>query len=176
MDDTAVERALGRMAREVVELNAGIEGLTLMGIRSRGDELAARLRDEIAAAEGGTVEVGALDITLYRDDLATVGPRPVVGETELPPSGIDGRTVVLVDDVLYTGRTVRAALNELMDWGRPARVILCVLMDRGGREVPIQADVVGRIVDVREGQRVEVLVPGADGRLAAELLVDGGGP
>lgn len=175
MDDTAVTRALGRMAREVVELNAGIDGLTLMGIRSRGDHLAARLRDEIAAAEGGPVEVGALDITLYRDDLATVGPRPVVGETELPPSGIDGRTVVLVDDVLYTGRTVRAALNELMDWGRPSRVILCVLLDRGGREVPIQADIAGRSVEVREGQRVEVLVPEVDGRLGADLVVAGGG-
>jgi pyrimidine operon attenuation protein/uracil phosphoribosyltransferase len=170
MDEAAVTRALGRMAREVVELNAGVEGLTLMGIRNRGDELAARLRDEIAQAEGEDVEVGALDITLYRDDLATVGPRPLIGETELPPSGVDGRAVVLVDDVLYTGRTVRAALNELLDWGRPARVILCVLLDRGGREFPIQADVVGRSVDVMEGQRVEVLVPGKDGRLAAELL------
>jgi pyrimidine operon attenuation protein/uracil phosphoribosyltransferase len=174
MDEAAVKRALGRMAREVVELNAGVDGLTLMGIRSRGDELAARLRDEIVEAEGREVEVGALDITLYRDDLATVGPRPLIGDTELPPSGVDGRAVVLVDDVLYTGRTVRAALNELLDWGRPARVILCVLLDRGGREFPIQADVVGRTVDVQPGQRVEVLVPGEDGRLAAELLVEEG--
>lgn len=171
MDESAVKRALDRMAREVVERNAGVEGLTLMGIRNRGDELAAHLRDEIADATGVRVEVGALDITLYRDDLATVGPRPVIGETELPASGVDGRTVVLVDDVLYTGRTVRAALNELLDWGRPARVILCVLLDRGGRELPVQADVVGRSVDVLPGQRVEVLVPGKDGRLAAELLV-----
>ncbi len=144
MDDAAVRRALARMAREIVERNDGVDGLVLMGIRRRGDKLAAMLRDEIESAEGASVPVGVLDITLYRDDLATIGPRPVVGETQLPADGIDGRTVVLVDDVLYTGRTVRAAFNELMDWGRPARILLCVLADRGGRELPIQPDVVGR--------------------------------
>jgi pyrimidine operon attenuation protein/uracil phosphoribosyltransferase len=170
MDAAAVRRALARMAREIVERNDGVEGLVLMGIRRRGDHLAALLRDEIRSAEGATVPVGVLDITLYRDDLATVGPRPVVGETGLPPDGIDGRTVVLVDDVLYTGRTVRAALNELMDWGRPARILLCVLVDRDGRELPIHADILGRTVEVADGQRVDVLVPELDGRLAVELV------
>jgi pyrimidine operon attenuation protein/uracil phosphoribosyltransferase len=170
MDDAAVRRALARMAREIVERNAGVEGLVLMGIRRRGDHLAALLRDEIRSAEGVDVPVGVLDITLYRDDLAAVGPRPVVGETELPPEGLDGRTIVLVDDVLYTGRTVRAALDEIMDWGRPARILLCVLADRGGREIPVQPDVVGRVVEVAGGQRVDVLVPELDGRLAVELV------
>jgi pyrimidine operon attenuation protein/uracil phosphoribosyltransferase len=170
MDDAAVRRALARMAREIVERNAGVEGLVLMGIRRRGDHLAALLRDEIRSAEGVDVPVGVLDITLYRDDLAAVGPRPLVGETELPPEGLDGRTIVLVDDVLYTGRTVRAALDEIMDWGRPARILLCVLADRGGREIPVQPDVVGRVVEVAGGQRVDVLVPELDGRLAVELV------
>ncbi|MEQ9570044.1 MAG: bifunctional pyr operon transcriptional regulator/uracil phosphoribosyltransferase PyrR [Longimicrobiales bacterium] len=170
MDDAAVRRALARMAREIVERNGGIDGLVLMGIRRRGDVLAALLRDEIARAEGRPPPTGALDITLYRDDLAEVGPRPVIGETHLPPDGIEGSTVVIVDDVLYTGRTVRAALNELMDWGRPARVLLCVLAERDGRELPIQADIVGRRVDVPGEQRVEVLVPDHDDRLGVDLV------
>jgi pyrimidine operon attenuation protein/uracil phosphoribosyltransferase len=170
MDDAAVRHALARMAREIVERSGGVELLVLMGIRRRGDHLAAVLRDEIRAAEGVEVPVGVLDITLYRDDLATVGPRPLVGETELPPDGLDDRTVVLVDDVLYTGRTVRAALDELMDWGRPARILLCVLADRGGREIPVQPDIVGRVVEVVGRQRVEVLVPDLDGRLAVDLV------
>lgn len=170
MDDAAVRRALSRMAREIVERNGGLEGLVLMGIRRRGDTLAALLRDEIARVEGTTPPTGALDITLYRDDLAVIGPRPVIGETDLPATGIDGRTVVLVDDVLYTGRTVRAALNELMDWGRPDRVLLCVLVERDGRELPIRADVVGRRLDVPGTEQVEVLVPEEDGRLAVELV------
>lgn len=175
MDAAAVRRALARMARELVERNEGVEGLVLMGIRRRGDHLATLLRDEIRSAEGVEVPVGVLDITLYRDDLATVGPRPVVGETELPPDGIDGRTVVLVDDVLYTGRTVRAALNELADWGRPSRILLCVLADRGGRELPVQPDVVGRSVEIVGGDRVEVRVPDLDGSLGVDLVAGSGG-
>lgn len=170
MDDAAVRRALSRMAREIVEKNAGLDGLVLMGIRRRGDVLAALLRDEIERADGIAPPTGALDITLYRDDLAVVGPRPVIGETDLPPAGIDGQTVVLVDDVLYTGRTVRAALNELMDWGRPGRVLLCVLAERDGRELPIRADLVGRRFDVPGHHRLEVLVPEEDGRLGVELV------
>lgn len=174
MDAEAVRLALARMAREVVERAEGTEGLVLLGIRRRGVELAERLREFIQEGEGVRVPFGILDITLYRDDLQEIGLRPVVGESELPLEGVDGRTVVLVDDVLYTGRTVRAALNELMDWGRPARILLCVLVDREGRELPIQADIVGRSVDVLPRQRVEVLVPEEDGRLAVEVATRGG--
>lgn len=175
MDDAAVRRVVARMAREIVEKNGGTDELVLMGIRRRGDDLAALLRDEIERAEGVRVPAGALDITLYRDDLAQVGPKPLIGESILPPDGIDDCTVVLVDDVLYTGRTIRAALNELMDWGRPARTLLCVLVDRGGREVPICPDVVGRSIEILAGQRVEALVPELDGRLAVEVLTTGAG-
>jgi len=171
MDERSVRRALARMAREVVERNDGTSGLVLMGIHRRGDDLAELLQEEIQKAEGVSVPVGSIDITLYRDDLAAVGPRPIVGETKLPPAGIDDKVVVIVDDVLFTGRTVRAALNELMDWGRPARILLCVLADRGGRELPLQPDVVGRRVEMLEGhQRVEVLVPGLDGRLGVDVV------
>ena len=170
MDESAVRRALSRMAREVTERTGGTEQLVLMGIHRRGDEIAALLHDEIEKAEGKPVSLGSLDITLYRDDLGTVGPRPVIGESTLPPEGIDGRVVVIVDDVLYTGRTARAALNELMDWGRPSKVYLCVLIDRGGRELPIQPDIVGRKVEVIGNRKIEVLVPALDGRLAVEIV------
>ncbi|HSM07056.1 MAG TPA: bifunctional pyr operon transcriptional regulator/uracil phosphoribosyltransferase PyrR [Longimicrobiales bacterium] len=169
MDEASVRRALARISREILERNGGPDGLVLMGIRRRGDLLARLLHEEILSADGHDVPLGALDITLYRDDLATVGPRPLVGETQLPPGGIDDATVVLVDDVLFTGRTVRAALNELMDYGRPARIILCVLADRGGRELPIQADIVGRHVETLGSQRVEVRVPPLDDTLAVEI-------
>jgi pyrimidine operon attenuation protein/uracil phosphoribosyltransferase len=169
MDTPAVERALARMAREIVERTHGTEGLVLVGIHRRGVELAGRLAAEIERTESVRVPTGSLDITLYRDDLMTVGPRPVVGKTELPTGGIDDAQVVIVDDVLYTGRTVRAALDELADFGRPSRILLCVLVDRGGRELPIQADIVGQRYTVAEGGRVEVLVPEFDQRLGVEL-------
>ena len=130
----------------------------------------AQLQDEIEAAAGVKVPTGSIDITLYRDDLGVIGPRPVVGETALPSGGIDDQDVVLVDDVVYTGRTVRAALNELSDWGRPRRILLCVLVDRGGRELPLQPDMTGKKIDVLENQHVEVLVPDLDGRLAVDLI------
>jgi pyrimidine operon attenuation protein / uracil phosphoribosyltransferase len=144
-------------------------GLCVMGIQRRGVQLAERIAQEIERAEGQLPAVGTLDITLYRDDLTTIGPRPVLGETRLPAGGIDGRNLVIVDDVLYTGRTVRAALDELADFGRPARIWLCVLVDRGGRELPIQPDIVGRSIDLTRGEVVEVLVPELDGRLAVEI-------
>jgi pyrimidine operon attenuation protein/uracil phosphoribosyltransferase len=169
MDGRAVERAIARMAREIVERNQGVANLTVIGIQRRGVQLAHRIADEIERAEGLRPPVGTLDITLYRDDLTTIGPRPVLGATSLPGPGIDGRRVVIVDDVCYTGRTVRAALDELADFGRPARIFLCVLMDRGGRELPIQPDIVGKHVEAGHGQRVDVLVPELDGRLAVEL-------
>jgi pyrimidine operon attenuation protein/uracil phosphoribosyltransferase len=170
MNEGAIERALARMGKELVEKNGGTGNLVLMGIHRRGVQLAALLQREIGEAEGVEVETGSLDITFYRDDLMTIGPRPVVGESQLPSGGIDGRSVVIVDDVLHTGRTARAAMNELMDWGRPSRILLCVLVDRGGREVPIQPDVVGRIQEDLPGVHVEVLVPELDGELGAYLL------
>ena len=140
----------------------------LVGIQRRGVELADRLAALIAAGEGGEVPRGKLDITLYRDDLQTVGVGPVVGETSLPGS-LDGRTVVIVDDVLHTGRTIRAALDELADFGRPKRILLCVLLDRGGRELPIQPDITGRTVRVGPDERVDVFVTELDGRDSVEL-------
>ena len=169
LDARAMERAVKRMADEVVERYAGTDRLILVGIQRRGVQLAERIGRAIAVAEGVEVPRGALDITLYRDDLQTVGPRPVVGRTSLP-GNIDGARVVIVDDVLYTGRTVRAALDELADFGRPARIGLAVLVDRGGRELPIHADVVGRRVEVPAGGRVDVLVAELDGRDAVELV------
>ena len=169
MDQRAVERALARMAHELVERNHGVQNLCLMGIQRRGVQLAGYLANEIERAEGQRPMLGTLDITLYRDDLTAIGPRPILGETRLPEGGIDGRHVVIVDDVFYTGRTARAALDELADFGRPSRIVLCVLVDRGGRELPIQPDVVGRTVDAGPRQRVEVMVPDLDGALCVQL-------
>jgi pyrimidine operon attenuation protein/uracil phosphoribosyltransferase len=168
MDDRALARTLARMATEIIERAHGTEGLVLVGIQRRGVELAARLRSLIAQSEGVQVSLGKLDITLYRDDLQTIGPRPVVGETKLP--NLDGKTVVIVDDVLYTGRTVRAALDECADFGRPRRILLCVLIDRGGRELPIQADIVGTTVSTGARDRVDVFVSELDGKDAVEVV------
>jgi pyrimidine operon attenuation protein / uracil phosphoribosyltransferase len=170
MDEADVRREIARMAREIVERNEGTDQLVLMGVHRRGTQIADLLRGAIEDASGVRVPSGSIDITLYRDDLGTIGPRPVIGESELPPEGIDDRNVVLVDDVAFTGRTMRAAINELSDWGRPKRILFCVLVDRGGRELPIQPDFTGLHVDVGEGQRVEVRVPELDGRLAVELV------
>ncbi len=171
LDARAIARALERMSQGVVEFAGGTHQLLLVGIQRRGVELAERLAGMIGKAEGGDVPRGALDITLYRDDLKTVGPRPVVGETRLP-TDVDGRCVIIVDDVLYTGRTVRAAMDELADFGRPSKIGLAVLVDRGGRELPIQADVVGEKVTVGIGARVDVLLTEVDGRDAVELVGD----
>jgi pyrimidine operon attenuation protein/uracil phosphoribosyltransferase len=163
LDARAMSRALQRMAVEILELAHGTDALVLIGIQRRGVELAQRLAKLIEKEEGVTVPRGALDITLYRDDLQTIGPRPVVGETHLP-GDLTGKHAVIVDDVLFTGRTVRAALDELADFGRPERISLCVLIDRGGRELPIQADIVGKAVKVAKDERVEVLVQELDGQ------------
>jgi pyrimidine operon attenuation protein/uracil phosphoribosyltransferase len=156
------------MAVELLELS-GTDDLVLVGIQRRGVELAERLARLIEKDEGVVVPRGALDITLYRDDLETVGPRPVVGETRLP-GDLTGKHVVIVDDVLYTGRTARAALDELADFGRPQRISLCVLVDRGGRELPIQADVVGKVVKTAPGDRVDVMVEEIDAKDQVDLV------
>lgn len=165
----AVERTLKRMAGEIVELNDGTADLIIVGIQRRGVQLAGRIVAAIEESEGVVVPQGSLDITLYRDDLQTVGPRPVVGPTSLP-WGIEGMNVVIVDDVLYTGRTVRAALDELADFGRPARIALAVLVDRGGRELPIHADIIGKRVSVGPGERVDVMIDELDGRSSVEIV------
>ena len=170
MDEHAVQRTVARLAEQIVQQNDGVERLCLMGIQRRGVHLAAMLATDIEKQHGRRPPVGTLDITLYRDDLTAIGPRPVLGETRLPPGGIDDQRVVIVDDVCYTGRTVRAALDELADFGRPARIMLCVLIDRGGRELPIQPDIVGEKVDADERQVVEVRVPEVDGMLAVEIV------
>lgn len=168
LDARAVDRTLRRMADEIVELNNGTDDLVIVGIQRRGVQLAARLVSTIADREKVDVAHGSLDITLYRDDLQTVGPRPVIGPTRIPGS-IDGKVVVIVDDVLYTGRTIRAALDELADFGRPRRIALAVLIDRGGRELPIQPDVVGKTIEVATNERVDVLVQDLDGKDAVIL-------
>ena len=171
LNSKAVARTISRMADEILELNAGLDRLVIVGIQRRGVQIADRLADVIRDREGADVPRGALDITLYRDDLQTVGPRPVVGRTQIPVD-IDDQVVVIVDDVLFTGRTIRAALDELADFGRPARIMLAVLVDRGGRELPIHADVVGKRIEVGPGGRVDVFVPILDGR--DEVVVSGG--
>lgn len=170
MDERAVGREISRMASEIVERNQGVADLILIGIQRRGVHLANLIAAEIEKAQSQRPAVGTLDITLYRDDLTAIGPRPVLGETRLPPGGIDGKVAVIVDDVCYTGRTARAALDELADFGRPARIVLCVLIDRGGRELPIQPDIVGKVVAATDDQVVEVRVPEVDGSLGVEIV------
>lgn len=156
-----MNRVLMRMASQIVENNPDMDNVVLVGIRRRGVPLAERLARKILEMDGLTVTTGTLDITLYRDDLSTVGDRPVVNRTELP-GNITGKTIILVDDVLYTGRTVRAALDELIDFGRPHRVQLAVLIDRGWRELPIQADYVGKILTTTDREIVKVMLPEFD--------------
>ncbi len=157
-----IGRALTRIAHEVLERAKGADDLVLLGIPSRGVPLAHRLAARIAAVEGTDVPVGSLDVTMYRDDLR-LHPARALERTDLPPGGVEGRTVVLVDDVLYSGRTVRAALDALGDLGRPARVQLAVLVDRGHRELPIRADYVGKNLPTSLAERVHVLLEETDG-------------
>jgi len=156
MSASEIERTLIRLAHEIVEKNNGVENLTLVGIKRRGVPLAARLGKLIEQIEKKPVSVGTLDITLYRDDLSTVGHSPVIEKTTPLGVEIEDRNVILVDDVLYTGRTVRAAMDALFDHGRPRRVQLCVLIDRGHRELPIEAAFVGRMVQTTDSEIIEV--------------------
>lgn len=164
-----VRRAIARIAHEIVERDRDPSRLALVGIRARGDVLASRLHEAIKRNEGVDLPLGALDITLYRDDLTQIASQPVIKRTDIPAS-IDGRSVILVDDVLYTGRTVRAALDELIDFGRPSRIQLCVLVDRGGRELPIQPDFVGLRTKTASEQIVQVRLAEEDGEDRVELL------
>lgn len=155
MPGPEVDLTLERLTREILTRHQNLEDLVLVGIRTGGAFLAQRLADKILGQTSRAVRVGVLDITLYRDDWTQLSHKPLVGKTELPGS-IDGQEVVLVDDVLFTGRTVRAALDALIDYGRPGRIELAVLVDRGGRELPIHADYVGQTVQLAPKQRVNV--------------------
>jgi len=172
-----IRRATIRLSHEIVEKQAGTDGLLLIGIQRRGVPLARRIAAAILENESVEVPVGALDITFYRDDLSLVAQQPVVKGTELP-SGIDGRTVVLVDDVLYTGRTIRAAMDALVDFGRPQAIRLAVLVDRGHRELPIRADHVGKNVPTSREELVRVHLEETDGEDGVEIerIVDVAGP
>ena len=170
MDADRISRALTRIAHEIVERNRGVDNVALVGVRSRGVPLARRVARALQDITGDQVPTGALDITLYRDDLMrhAVGPQPQVRRTEIPFS-IDDRMIILVDDVLYTGRTTRAALDALIDFGRPRAIQLVVLVDRGHRELPIRADYVGRNIPTSRQQSVQVRVREVDGRDEVEV-------
>ncbi len=171
LTDVDIRRALVRIAHEIVEQNKGSDELILVGVRNRGVPLAQRLAEAIAGFEGGHVPVGALDIGLYRDDLQRLDVRPVLRPSDIP-AGIDGKTVVIVDDVLYTGRTIRAALDALADFGRPQRIQLAVLIDRGHRELPIRPDYVGKNVPTSRAETVQVRLMESDG--CDEVLIGAG--
>ena len=170
MDADRVARSLARISHEILERNRGVDDLALVGIRARGVPIAARLAAQLRDLSGVAVPTGALDITLYRDDLMrhAVGPQPVIRSTEIPFS-IDDKVILLVDDVLYTGRTIRAALDALIDFGRPKAIQLVALVDRGHRELPIRADYVGRNIPTSQQQSVQVRLIELDGRDEVEV-------
>ena len=169
LDAPEMRRIVRRMAGEVVEAESRLEDLMLIGIRTRGVPLAEQLAADIFQLEGKRVPIGTLDITLYRDDLSLVAPQPVVRESHFPEP-IEGRTLVLCDDVLYTGRTVRAALDALLDYGRPKAVRLAVLIDRGWREFPIHADVVGRKIPTSASEVIKVSFEATDAESKVQIL------
>ncbi len=166
-----IARALIRIAHEILEKNSGSSSITLLGIPTRGAHLAFRLAAIMREIEGVEIEVGTLDITLHRDDLRIRAPRPLM-ETNIPTLGIEGRTVVLIDDVLFSGRTIRSALDALGEIGRPAKVQLAVLIDRGHRELPIKADFVGKNLPTSQDQKVRVHLTEVDS--VDEVIVEGG--
>lgn len=168
LDARDVARALTRISHEILERNKGAENLVLLGIPSRGVDLARRIAAKIAEVEGSEVPVGALDVTMYRDDLR-LRPARTLAPTEIPPGGIDDRTVVLIDDVLFSGRTIRAALDAMNDIGRPRAVQLAVLVDRGHRQLPIRADFVGKNLPTSTAENVAVLIEEEDGEDAVRI-------
>ena len=173
MDADRIGRTLTRIAHEIVERNKGVEELAIIGVRTRGVPIAKRIARTLKEITGHSVPTGALDITLYRDDLMrhSVGPQPLVRRTEIPFS-IDNHKILLVDDVLYTGRTTRAALDALIDFGRPKAIQLIVLVDRGHRELPIKADYVGKNLPTAPDESVQVRLQEIDGQ--DEVLLEGG--
>ena len=172
MDQEAVRRAVLRMAHEILEKNKGVDRLALVGIRTRGVVLAQRLKKVIKDIEGVELPAGILDITLYRDDLTLISTKPVVRET-LIDFDITDMKIILVDDVFFTGRTIRAALNALVDFGRPASIQLAVLVDRGHRELPIRADFVGKNIPTAKNQDVQVILDESDGKTDEVIVREG---
>ena len=169
LDARDITRALTRISHEILERNRGADDLVLLGIPSRGVPLAERIAERMAAVEGVSVPVGSIDVTMYRDDLR-LKPARTLMPTDIPPGGIDGKTVVLVDDVLYSGRTIRAALDALTEVGRPKGVQLAVLVDRGHRELPIRADFVGKNLPTSLAERVRVSLEAIDGVDSVSIL------
>jgi len=169
LDAQDIERVLKRIAHNIIEVHKGSAALALVGIQTRGVFLARRLAAIIETIEGVQVPTGTMDITLYRDDWTRITHHPVVQATDIPFS-VDGRQVILVDDVLFTGRTIRAAMDALMDFGRAARIELVVLVDRGHRELPIMANYVGKVVETRRSETVNVLLTEKDGQDRVVLL------
>ena len=162
IDAPGIARMLTRMAHEILEVHKGAENLTLIGIQTRGVHMARRLQSRIWAIEGINVPTGVLDITLYRDDWTRISNHPVIQATDISFS-VDEQDIVLIDDVLFTGRTVRAAMDALIDFGRPQRIELAVLVDRGHRELPIQANYIGKVVPTRKTETVNVMLSESDG-------------
>ncbi len=168
MDEDAVRRSMTRITHEIIEKNSGVSGLILLGIHRRGIPLAAMLRDNIMRFEGKEVPLGCIDISLYRDDLTELGTLPETGRTEIP-CDLTGKTVVIVDDVIYTGRTVRAAIEAVFHSGRPKAIQLAVLIDRGHRELPLRPDYVGKNIPTSHSEMVSVMVDEYDGKTGVAL-------
>ncbi len=168
LDASDIDRVIVRISHEILEVHKGAEDLALIGIQTRGVYLARRIQQKIKQIEGVHVPAGQVDITLYRDDWTRIGANPTIQATEIPFS-VDGKKIILVDDVLFTGRTIRCALDALIDFGRPDRIELAVLIDRGHRELPIQGDYVGKVVETRRSEMINVLMVEHDGRDAVVL-------
>lgn len=169
MDEAAVERAIIRISHEIIEHNKGLDGIALIGIQRRGVSIARKIRDYLESIESVKVPMGILDITFYRDDLSTLAAHPVVNGTHIP-FDVNGTKIVLVDDVLYTGRTIRSAIDNIFDMGRPSCIQLVELIDRGHRQLPFKADYVGKNVPTSESEQVDVMFDDVDGSTQVLLI------